>query len=254
MSNRPNVIVADSNENFLVYLSTLLNRMNFEVLPIENVTETYDLAMIVKPNLIFLEARIDDNSGIEVMEKIHQNDLLGKTPVIMLGAEDSLAEQCFASGCSDFLTKPVDLTHLHISVQKCLPNREGMRKYLRAPFNQKVSFVFASLEVQSYAITLSEGGIFLRTNKPLPVGSRIEVKIPIELDDEIQLKGTVVYSMGLIRGQFLIPPGIAVQFDESDSEEMQRLSKKVCRLLIGDIVDEQEELSFKCLKGRYEQD
>ena len=86
MSNRPNVIVADSNENFLVYLSTLLNRMNFEVLPIENVTETYDLAMIVKPNLIFLESRIDDNSGIEVMGKIHQNDLLSKTPVIMLGA------------------------------------------------------------------------------------------------------------------------------------------------------------------------
>lgn len=254
MGNRPNVIIADSNETFLVYLSTLLNRMNFEVLPVEKAIEAYDLAKIIKPNLIFLEAKTDDNSGIEIMGKIHQNDLLGKTPVIMLGNESSLAEKCFASGCSDFLTKPIDLTHLHISVQKCLPNREGMRKHLRAPFNQKISFVFASLEVHCYAITLSEGGIFLRTNKPIPVGSRVDVKIPIESDDKITLKGTVVYSMGLIRGQFLIPPGIAVQFDDSDSEEMQRLSKKVCRLLIGDIVDEQEEQCFKCLKGRYEQD
>jgi uncharacterized protein (TIGR02266 family) len=252
MANRPTVIVADSNESFLVYLSTLLSRMNFEVLPIEKVTEVYDLARIVKPKLIFLEAGSDGDSGIELMGKIHQDDLLGNTPVIMLGAEESLAERCFAAGCSDFLTKPVDLTHLHISVQKCLPNREGMRKHLRAPFNQKVSFVFASMEVKCYAITLSEGGIFLRTNKPLPVGSRVEVKVPIDTDAEIKVKGTIVYSMGLSKGKFLIPPGIAVQFDESDSEDMKRLSKRVCRLLIGDIVDEQEEPIFKCLKGHYE--
>lgn len=53
MSNRPNVIVADSNEQFLVYLSTLLGRMNFEVLAILNGAEAFDLARIVNPNLIF---------------------------------------------------------------------------------------------------------------------------------------------------------------------------------------------------------
>ena len=55
-----------------------------------------------------------------------------------------------------------------------------------------------------------------------------------------------------MKGQFLIPPGIAIQFDVADSEVMKLLSKEVCRLLIGDIVDEQEEPIFKCLKGKYE--
>ena len=163
MGNRPSVIIADSNEKFLVYLATLLDRMNIEVLPVGTANEAYDLAKIVSPNLIFLDAG-DDGSGIAVMALLHKDNLLSKTPVIMVDTEETRAEQCFATGCSDFLTKPVDLTHLHVSLQKCLPNREGMRKYLRAPFNQKISFRFAGLEVSCYAITLSEGGIFLRTD------------------------------------------------------------------------------------------
>lgn len=250
MSHRPTVIVADSNENFLVYLSTLLGRMNFEVLAVKNATEALALAGIINPNLIFLEAEGNEEPGILVMEKILKDNLLTKIPVIMIGSDHSIAESCFASGCSDFLTKPVDLTHLHTSLQKCLPNREGMRKFLRTTFNQQVSFEFAGLEVKSFAITLSEGGVFLRTSKPLPVGSQVKVKIPLKSGNTMTLGGVVVYTMGLITGHFLIPPGMAVQFNTTDSEDIKQLSREVCRLLIGDIVDEQEEPIFKCDRGK----
>jgi CheY-like chemotaxis protein/Tfp pilus assembly protein PilZ len=249
MSNRPNVIVADSNEQFLVYLSTLLGRMNFEVLAILNGAEAFDLARIVNPNLIFLEAEGEEESGIKILDKIRKDNLLMKIPVIMLGHEDSVTEHCFAAGCSDFLTKPVDLTHLHTSLQKCLPNREGMRQYLRATFNQKISFEYAGLEEKGFAVTLSEGGVFLRTSNPLPVGSKVKVKIPLDSGDEIVMSGIVVYAMGLITGRFLIPPGMAVQFNTTDGEETKQLSREVCRLLIDDIVDEQEEPIFKCDRG-----
>ncbi len=249
MNSRPSVIVADSNETFLVYLSTLLGRMNFEVLAVKSATEAFDLAVIVNPTLIFLEAGGDEESGIRIMEKIGQDSLLMKTPVIMLGKEYADAEHCFAAGCSDFLTKPVDLTHLNTSLQKCLPRREGMRRFLRATFNQKISFVYAGLEVKGFAITLSEGGIFLRTSNPLPVGSEVKVKIPLKSGAEIVVSGVVVYAMGLISGHFLIPPGMAVQFSDPDSDAMKQLSREVCHLLIGDIVDDQEEPIFKYDKG-----
>ena len=55
MSNRPKVIVADSDRKALVYLSTLLDRMNFEVFSVRNAQEAFELARIVNPNLFFLE-------------------------------------------------------------------------------------------------------------------------------------------------------------------------------------------------------
>ena len=36
MPDRPTAIVADKSEAFLMYMSILLNRMDFEVLPVSN--------------------------------------------------------------------------------------------------------------------------------------------------------------------------------------------------------------------------
>ncbi len=247
MSNRPNVIVADRDERFLVYLSTLLGRMNFEVLPVRSAQEAFELARIVKPDLFFFEAACGDAENLETIRKISRDNRLTKTPFIMVGDSDACAEQYFEAGCSDFVTRPIGLTFLHLSLQKCLPNREGMRRYLRAPFNRNITFEFAGLEVSCFAITLSEGGVYLRTNKPLPVNSKVSVKLPLE-PGEVILDGTVIYTMGLAKGPFLIPPGMAILFNEEqqDSRVKQDLSDEICRLLIGDIVDEQEEPVFRC--------
>ncbi len=249
MSVRPNVIIADSNQDFLVYLSTLLGRMNFEVLPVGRAPEAFEIAKIVKPDLFFVGASADKDIGIKIVKDIRKDNLLSKTPIIVMGEEMNDLEDYFSAGCSDFITKPMGLTTLHLSLQKCLPNREGMRKHLRAPFNKKITFEFAGLEVESFAITLSEGGVYLRTNKPLPENSKVKVKIPLDSGDII-LDGKVIYALGLVRGSFLIPPGMAIQFDEKQvgSKTMKALSEEVCRLLIGDIIDEQEEKVFECGK------
>jgi Tfp pilus assembly protein PilZ len=125
-----------------------------------------------------------------------------------------------------------------------------MRKHLRTTFNQKISFEFAGLDVKAFALTLSEGGVYLRTSKPLPVGSQVKVKIPVQSGEWLVVNGTVVYTMGLLTGRFLIPPGMAIQFDTSSDHDSKQLSQEVCRLLIGDIVEEQEESIFKCTRGQ----
>jgi len=249
MSNRPTVIIADSNKNFLVYMSTLFNRMNFEVVPVDTHADVYDLSRIVHPNLIILSCDDANPTSRSILEAIRTDNLLTKVPVIMVGKDESMAEQFFAAACSDFLVKPVDLSHLHTSVQKCLPNRSGMRQHIRAPFNQHVTFSFAGLDVKCFAITLSEGGIYLRTTNPLPAGSRVEVKMQLESGSELIIKGEVAYTMGLLKGQFLVPPGMAIRFVELNAAVMALLREEVCRLLIGDIVAEQEESLFKSQKG-----
>ena len=244
MGNRPTVVIADLNEDFLVYMSTLFNRMNFEVVPIDNIDGSYDLFRIIQPQLILLGCEDGQCAVRETLEALSHDNLLSKVPVIMVGSDQSMAEKCFEAGCSDFLVKPVDLTHLHTSVQKCLPNRGGMRKHIRAPLNRNVSFTFAGLEVKSFAITLSEGGIYIRTNKPMPVGSKIFVSIPLDSGEDVNVKGEVAYTMGLLKGQFLVPPGMAIRFTDTDTDDLEKLRNEVRNLLIGDMVDKQEDTVF----------
>jgi DNA-binding response OmpR family regulator len=248
MSNRPRIIVTDSNEKTLVYLSTLLNRMNFEVFPVRVLQEAYELAKIVKPNLIFIDSSANEESSIETLGSIRKDNLLTKTPVVMVGSGECNFEKYFAAGCSDFLTKPFGLTSLNVSVQKCFPNREGMRRHLRVQYNKNISYDYKGVDADCFAVTLSEGGIYLRTNKPLPVNTNLKIKLTLETSEEVTVKGTVIYIMGLARGSFLIPPGMAVQFVdyESDSLEMKAIRSEVSRLLIGDIVAEQDEQIFQC--------
>ncbi len=245
MGNRPTVVIADLNREFLVYMSTLFSRMNFEVVPIDDLDGSYDLFRIIQPNLIMLGCEEGHCVVSETLEALKQDNLLSKVPVIMVSGDESLAERCFEAGCSDFLLKPVDLTHLHTSMQKCLPNRSGMREHIRAPFNRNVTCTFAGLDIQSFAVTLSEGGIYLRTNKPFPAGSKVNLEVPLATGEKIRVKGEVAYSMGLLRGQFLVPPGIAIRFTDMSDEVSAKLKQEVTHLLIGDMVVEQEEEVFK---------
>lgn len=245
MGNRPTVVIADLDKDFLVYMSTLFSRMNFEVVPVDDLGGSYDLFRIVQPNLIMIGCEDGQCVVRETLEALSHDNLLSKVPVIMVGSDVSMAEKCFEAGCSDFLVRPVDLTHLHTSVQKCLPNRNGMRKHIRAPFNRNVVCTFAGLDIKSFAITLSEGGIYLRTNKPFPVGSKVELSIPLESGEVVGVSGEVAYSMGLLRGQFLVPPGIAIRFVDLNEQIIAKLQTEVTNLLIGDMVNEQEGSVFK---------
>lgn len=244
MANKPTVIIADDSKTFRMYFSTLLNRMNFEVLPVANGQEALNLARVVSPHMIALDVVMPGLSGIETLKQLRSDSKLTNTPVVMISANAGHAEECFATGCSDFLTKPIDIKNLHIALQKCQKKREGMRKHLRAPFTGTVNYFFAGKQVNSRAVTLSEGGIYLHTTKPLPIGSRLEVDIPLSKKEAMLLCGEVIYTMDSSRGKFYLPPGMAIRFDNCNEDIQHRLSQEVKNLLAGDILEVQEQTWF----------
>jgi len=55
------------------------------------------------------------------------------------------------------------------------------------------------------------------------------------------LPGEIIYTKGIDKGRFMIPPGMAIRFDDYDEAVGARLNQEVSELLIGDIVNEQRE-------------
>jgi CheY-like chemotaxis protein len=241
MLNKPTAIVVDDSPTFLMYFSTLLNRMNFDVIPVQSGEEAFDLARIVSPRLITMDVMMSGQSGVQTLEMIRNDSLLARTPVVMVSGSTKYSEECYALGCCDYLTKPIDLHKLHNALQACQPKTDNKRKHIRVPFNKMVSYCVAGKYERNYAVTLSEGGIYMRSNKPLPVDTRVEVDIPLGEKESMVICGRVIYTKALLKGRFTIPPGMAICFDECGPEMQKRLRDEVVHLLAGDIVQEQPE-------------
>jgi len=240
MGDRPKVIVADSSDIFRMYFSTVLNRMDFEALPVEQAADVMPLSRIVAPGMIALTARFDGADGIELLRQLRADPQLGGTPIIVLSEEASDEELARAAGSCFFLNKPVNLRQLHLALQHCWANNTR-RRNLRAPLNRKVSCWVRGASFESLAVTLSEGGIYLRTEHSLAAGERVEVELALSKREMLLLAGEVIYTKERHSGVFAGMPGAAVRFDHLEASVQSRLSEEVERLLAGDIIEAQTE-------------
>jgi uncharacterized protein (TIGR02266 family) len=90
------------------------------------------------------------------------------------------------------------------------------RQGKRTPVTLKIKFKSETLEqfIERYAVDVSQGGIFIRTKEPLPVGT--QMKFEFQLRDASPLiagEGTVVWTRENDPSRPAIAPGMGVRFD-----------------------------------------
>jgi CheY-like chemotaxis protein len=62
------------------------------------------------PALVLLDLNLPDMSGIDILARIKADDVLRRTPVVVLTTTDDKVEiqRCYDLGCNVYITKPVD--------------------------------------------------------------------------------------------------------------------------------------------------
>ncbi len=242
------ILIADDNKTFLMYISMLLKRMGFQIIPTENGIGALKLLQLVGPDLIMIDVNMPLMDGITLLKHIKNDKQTFRIPVVMVSVDsnEKTIKKCEELGCMGYLVKPVDIDSLHDILQDCIFSRMGIkRKHLRSQFNKKVSVFFNGIQHDLYAETLSEGGIYLRKKDPFPVGSELEVQLPLKDGHSLDLKGIVIYVKGIFGALFKIPPGIAIEFKDISRDDSIRLTDYVIDLLAGDILESQEEIVIK---------
>lgn len=70
--------------------------------------------------ILLLDISISGVDGIELLEKIKQNEILKRIPVIILTATDNpqTIEQCHDLGCSTYIVKPMEQEDFEETVHK----------------------------------------------------------------------------------------------------------------------------------------
>ena len=101
------------------------------------------------------------------------------------------------------------------------------RQYARAPIELKVDYKKLNSFFADYTKNISKGGTFIKTKKPLPIGTRFLFKLTVPHREEpFELLGDVVWSSP--EGE---EPGMGIRFIYSDDNQRAEFEGVVEKLM-----------------------
>ena len=138
-------------------------------------------------------------------------------------------------GCYAFLNKPVEPRQLYKTVQAAteLVPREHIRIGAEVPVMVGNSQGPGVPQIPSTTKTLSEGGMYLRTQSLQPRNVRIPITIIIK-GREINAEGVVIYSNGP-QERSLTEPGMGLKFTKLSDEDRDFLRRFIQEQLTHDL-------------------
>ncbi|MGH7773914.1 MAG: sigma-54-dependent transcriptional regulator [Candidatus Binatia bacterium] len=121
------ILVVDDDPDIRDILKDSLNSLGSRVLTACNGEECLDMVDKEGPELVLLDIEMPDKNGLEVLKEIRQRG--SDVTVIMITAYGTIerAVQAMKEGAFDFITKPFELDHIAIVVEKAL-ERERLKR------------------------------------------------------------------------------------------------------------------------------
>lgn len=249
------IIVADDSPSSLMYIGILLKRMGFTFIPAVNGIEVLKLLKVVEADVVILDIGMDTLDGITTLKYIKEDNQTSNVPGIMISGDSSrqMIQKCRELGCAGYLIKPVKAYELHEALKRLASPKGTKREHLRALLNKKVAVNHQGVEYELYAETLSEGGIYIRKKDPFPVGSDVEVTLPLKDESLVRLKGEVVHIKEFSGGEFKSLPGMGIRFKEIADDQIEVLRNYIEKLIAGDISDSLEETIIRTSGNKKEE-
>jgi len=133
MDKRLKLLIADDDSDTLYVYSRLLETEGYEVLIAPSASECLRIVRQERPDLILLDVRLPDISGLEVCRQIKADPHLASIFVIQISgidiSSDSQAE-ALEAGADLYLTKPVEYRKLLAHIQALLRIKSGVSSAL----------------------------------------------------------------------------------------------------------------------------
>jgi len=105
---RRTILVVDDEPEVLSLFKRILSAEDTQILPAGSGAEALAIARRTRLDLVILDVKLPDVSGIEVLRRLRKMD--DRLPVIIVTAYGSAdgARACMRLGAFDYLTKPFD--------------------------------------------------------------------------------------------------------------------------------------------------
>lgn len=110
MRNKKVLLVDDSTTALLMEQMILKNRADFELIVARDGQEAVEKTLAELPDLIVMDVVMPRMTGIEACKQIRSQDHTRHIPIILVTTrgEPENVEIGYASGCNDYVTKPIN--------------------------------------------------------------------------------------------------------------------------------------------------
>lgn len=114
--------MADDEPNILSIAGNELKAAGYDVFTAPNGREAVSKAIEINPDLILLDRNMPVMDGLEACKKMREVEMLKKTPMIFLTAQNTDKERIegLVGGANDYLTKPFNMNELLERVKSAL--------------------------------------------------------------------------------------------------------------------------------------
>jgi DNA-binding response OmpR family regulator len=121
------ILLVDDSTTSLFMEKMILKREPYDISTANDGFEAVEKALLEQPDLILMDVVMPRMNGFEALRALRGKDATRQTPVILVTtrSEPVNVAEGYASGCSDYLTKPIDPEELLTKVRSCLRGVEG---------------------------------------------------------------------------------------------------------------------------------
>ena len=111
---RKKILVADDSKTALFMESMILRKGPYDLLTAADGVEAVQKAVAELPDLILMDVVMPRMTGFEALRELRSREATKAIPIIMVTTrgEASNVEAGFESGCTDYVTKPIDSLEL----------------------------------------------------------------------------------------------------------------------------------------------
>ena len=119
-----NILVVDDESAHRAMLRTVLTAEGYKVYQAEDGDDAIDMVGKLFFNLILMDVRMKRIDGLEALQKILK--ISPQVPVIIMTAYGSVdsAVQAMKFGAIDYITKPIDIDILKITIEKAMASQQ----------------------------------------------------------------------------------------------------------------------------------
>jgi len=120
--DRKKILLVDDSSTVLLMERMILQKSQYDVVTAKDGQEGVERALSEKPDLILMDVVMPRMDGLEACRRLREQEDTRSIPVIMVTTRDELQglESGYASGCTDYVTKPINGLELLAKVRSCL--------------------------------------------------------------------------------------------------------------------------------------
>lgn len=213
------ILVIDDDVAVLQMTKTVIQSLGYEVLALADSREAAKRISRQKFDGVFVDSRMPNLDGTELVRVIRNSPTNNSVPVVMLTGYDDVETMRagFRAGITFFMGKPPDVKQVGniLRLMQDVMLREK-RSYARLPLRTVVTCRTAQHQFTSASLNISEGGMLLESSGGLDIGQELELRFSVPASPDL-----LNPRAKLVRRE--APDRMAVQFLELGADDRKAI-------------------------------